>query len=67
MTLSKKISVTLLFIFAFLGAAYFFKILINLSEDGLNHLFWSILSGAGFAYLLGYKTEITLNKKSLKK
>jgi|GEM_PF-5947171 len=67
MALSKKISVTLLFIFAFLGAAYFFEILIDLPERGLNHLFWSILSGAGFAHLLGYKAEITLNKKTSKK
>lgn len=67
MNLSKKISVTLIFIFALLGVAYLFTMLTNPTNNGFRHLSWSIVTGIGFAYFLGYKTEITLSKKKAKK
>lgn len=67
MSLSKKISVTLLLIFACLGVTYFYGILMSRTEEGLGHLFWAIFAGIGFAYLFGYKTEVTLSKKNPEK
>lgn len=65
-TISKKISVSLLYILMGAGVIFFYDALKNFTPDKANWILWDVLYGIGMAYILNYKFEIT-TKHSRKK
>ena len=47
------------------GSVYCFEVFQNPTSDNLNKIFWSILTGIGFTYLMGFEFKLDYKIKKL--
>ena len=54
----KKLAMIILCILMCAGIVYCFEIFQNPTSEHLNKIFWSILTGIGFAYIMGFELKL---------